>query len=148
MLTSFKSRITAIFVVVVFFVSLDRFLKILSLNEVNFPIIGKLFKFSFTANEYIAFSVPLSGWLLNIVISALVLAIIYFLLQAIKKQVWWETWGLSFVLAGASSNLFDRFKYGFVIDYLDLRYFTVFNLADVMIFCGVVSLLFLYSRKD
>ncbi|KKR33952.1 MAG: Lipoprotein signal peptidase [Candidatus Falkowbacteria bacterium GW2011_GWF2_39_8] len=148
MLTSFKSRITAIFVVVVFFVSLDRFLKILSLNEVNFPIIGKLFKFSFTANEYIAFSVPLSGWLLNIVISALVLAIIYFLLQAIKKQVWWETWGLSFVLAGASSNLFDRFKYGFVIDYFDLRYFTVFNLADVMIFCGVVSLLFLYSRKD
>jgi len=91
---------------------------------------------------------PFSGGLLSIVISALVLAIIYFLLWAIKKQAWWETWGLSFVLAGASSNLFDRFKYGFVIDYFDLRYFTVFNLADVMIFCGVVSLLFLYSRKD
>jgi hypothetical protein len=50
------------------------------------------------------------------------------------------------VLIGAISNLYDRLSYSYVIDYLDLKYFTVFNVADAMIVLPVFSiLLFQYT---
>jgi signal peptidase II len=43
---------------------------------------------------------------------------------------------LLFIIFGAISNLVDRLKFGYVIDYIDIKYFTVFNLADIMIVVG------------
>ena len=52
--------------------------------------------------------------------------------------------GLSIVLAGAASNLYDRFRRGYVVDYFSIRLKglekVVFNLGDMFIFFG--SLLF------
>ncbi|MBU1778489.1 signal peptidase II, partial [Patescibacteria group bacterium] len=45
-----------------------------------------------------------------------------------------------FIIFGAISNLTDRLEYGYVIDYFSLKYFTIFNLADVMIVIGVFCL--------
>lgn len=46
------------------------------------------------------------------------------------------------VLAGgALGNLFDRYWYGHVIDFLDLRWWPVFNVADIAIVCGGMLLL-------
>jgi signal peptidase II len=42
---------------------------------------------------------------------------------------------------GAFSNLYDRLHYGYVIDYFDLKYFTVFNLSDVMIIIGIFGVI-------
>ena len=51
---------------------------------------------------------------------------------------------LSLVLAGALGNLVDRLVNGFVVDYLLVYYppyyFPAFNLADSVIFIGVVGL--------
>ncbi len=52
--------------------------------------------------------------------------------------------GLSVVLAGAVSNLYDRFRRGYVVDYFSIRIKglekVVFNLGDMFVFFG--SLLF------
>ena len=52
--------------------------------------------------------------------------------------------GLSIVLTGAASNLYDRFRRGYVVDYFSIRLKglekVVFNLGDMFIFFG--SLLF------
>ncbi len=53
---------------------------------------------------------------------------------------------MSLIVLGAGSNLLDRIKYSYVIDYIDLKYFTVFNIADTMISLGVALLLF-YELK-
>ncbi|HRY63317.1 MAG TPA: signal peptidase II [Patescibacteria group bacterium] len=42
-----------------------------------------------------------------------------------------------FILLGALSNALDRFKYNAVIDFIDLGFWPVFNLADVMIIFGL-----------
>ncbi len=55
---------------------------------------------------------------------------------------------LTFIIFGAMSNLLDRLKYGCVICYLDLKYFTVFNLADIMIVGGALWLLILITTKN
>jgi signal peptidase II len=48
------------------------------------------------------------------------------------------TFALGAALGGASSNLFDRLWRGGVVDFIDLGFWPVFNLADVAIVAGVV----------
>jgi signal peptidase II len=49
--------------------------------------------------------------------------------------------GLGLVLGGSLSNLADRIRLGHVTDFLDLRYWPAFNLADTFIVVGVLVLL-------
>ena len=128
----------------VFLLSLDRALKTLVyLNqELELDIIGGYFKLSFALNPYIAFSLPLGGPVLIAVIAAIML---FVLLGAARLQAsgHYHAAGLFFLIfAGAASNLFDRFKYGAVVDYFDLKFFTVFNLADLMIVTAALALFF------
>jgi signal peptidase II len=47
-----------------------------------------------------------------------------------------EATGLAVMAGGAVGNLIDRVRLGFVVDYLDLHIWPVFNLADVAIVVG------------
>jgi signal peptidase II len=47
---------------------------------------------------------------------------------------------LGFVLGGSVANLVDRVRLGHVTDFLDLRFWPAFNLADVFIVVGVATL--------
>lgn len=47
---------------------------------------------------------------------------------------------LGFVLGGSLGNLLDRLRLGYVTDFLDLRWWPAFNLADVFIVVGVATL--------
>jgi signal peptidase II len=47
---------------------------------------------------------------------------------------------LGLLLGGSISNLADRVRLGHVTDFLDLRYWPAFNLADICIVVGVVLL--------
>ncbi|RLE42967.1 signal peptidase II, partial [Candidatus Woesearchaeota archaeon] len=42
--------------------------------------------------------------------------------------------------SGIISNLIDRLAFGYVIDYIDLRIWPAFNIADVAITIGVLML--------
>jgi len=149
MLKDFKKMI-AINLAVIFFVALDRFFKIFAFanqaGEVN--ILGEILKFNYKANFYIAFSLPISGVWLNAAIGLIILLLIYFFVRMWLIGRRDLSACLFAVIVGAASNLFDRLKYGFVIDYLDLKYFAVFNLADAMIVAGVVLLLISIYKKE
>ena len=45
--------------------------------------------------------------------------------------------GWSLVLGGALGNLYDRIRFGYVLDFLDFRVWPVFNVADACICLGV-----------
>jgi signal peptidase II len=49
--------------------------------------------------------------------------------------------GLGLVIGGSASNLVDRIRLGHVTDFLDLRFWPAFNLADTFIVIGVGILL-------
>lgn len=49
---------------------------------------------------------------------------------------------LGLLLGGALGNLIDRLSFGWVVDFIDLGFWPVFNLADSAIVLGVI--LFLY----
>ena len=62
---------------------------------------------------------------------------------AIRRQ---RLFGQFILLSGALGNLLDRAQYGYVIDFIDVHYqnyyWPVFNVADSLIFIGVILLLF------
>ncbi|MFA6514071.1 MAG: signal peptidase II [Patescibacteria group bacterium] len=145
------TNIAIITVIAMFFIA-DRYLKGLALRTgINNgkSLFNQYFLFNFTENHNIAFSLPLSGPILNIIIISLIIAIIFIIGQLIIKNraLTQDSLILTFILFGAISNIVDRLQYGFVIDYLELKYFTVFNLADVMISLGVLTLIFKLTKS-
>jgi len=134
------------FLIAIFFVILDRFLKIISLRDINLELVSDWLKFSLAKNYFIAFSIPLSGILLNYAIFLIIILILFNFLTN-KKQSAGERSAYLFIIFGAASNLFDRFKYGYVIDYLSVKWFTVFNIADIMIVCAIFYLLLVEYKK-
>lgn len=69
-----------------------------------------------------------------------------------KEQGRGRKLSLAFLIAGALSNLFDRMKRGYVVDYLHVDIMPirkiVFNLADVFIFIGVSIYTFLRKERS
>ena len=59
---------------------------------------------------------------------------------------------LTMQMAGAIGNLIDRIAYGYVVDFVDFRFWPVFNVADSSITIGfiilAVALLFGKDSKD
>lgn len=49
--------------------------------------------------------------------------------------------GVAFSVLGAAGNLLDRFTRGYVVDFIHVRGWPVFNVADVAIGAGVALLL-------
>ncbi|HBI16761.1 MAG: Lipoprotein signal peptidase [Candidatus Moranbacteria bacterium GW2011_GWF2_34_56] len=56
--------------------------------------------------------------------------------------------GLSFILGGALANLADRYNYGCIIDFIDLGFFPVFNLADIFITIGAIMIIMKSSKNN
>lgn len=118
-----------------FFV-LDRIFKYFAVRNL-LPEIGLsgLFNLKFTPNKFIAFSLPVSGTpliiIVSLVLAGLLLFIIYLIIKKRSQQT--EIILLTTLLFGAISNYSDRVNYGFVIDYLEVHNFAVFNFADVII---------------
>ena len=50
-------------------------------------------------------------------------------------------WGCACVLGGALGNLIDRLRFGYVVDFIDLRVWPVFNLGDSAITVGIALLM-------
>lgn len=132
----------------VFLIIIDRFLK--SLAQIywqkNPQEIFNFLHFDFYKNQFIAFSLDTIINPLFIILPILIILLTYFF-YALKNQHLYEATGLIFIIAGAMSNLYDRLLYGYVIDYIDLRYFTVFNVSDMMICGGIISLIYIYLKK-
>lgn len=58
---------------------------------------------------------------------------------------------LSFILGGALSNIYDRVKKGYVVDYFSFKYLrkVVFNISDICIFIGsfIIALLSFFRKE-
>jgi signal peptidase II len=70
-----------------------------------------------------------------IVVALTVLAVALY-----NKDAWPRTalvgWGLGLVVGGAAANVAERLRFGYVIDYLDVHVWPVFNLADSAVVVG------------
>jgi signal peptidase II len=71
-----------------------------------------------------------------------IVAILIILFFTYKKLRSWEIFLWLAILAGAISNFIDRIFMGCVLDFIDLKIWPTFNLADCFIALGAVILIF------
>lgn len=97
-------------------------------------------------NKGVAFG-ALSGKpiVMIIVLAALAGLVIWFALHSRRRYVWVPT-GL--LLGGALGNILDRVRDGAVTDFIKVPLWPAFNIADMAISFGVLSLLWVLERKD
>lgn len=150
MASSYIKKIAPYLSGAVFLIAADRFFKALAMNyfqEIEFELVGSIFKFNLAANKFIAFSLPVTGMILIVINSIIILTLFYYIFFSLSLHDV-RAGALTIILFGAASNMFDRLKFGYVVDYLDLKYFTVFNIADMMIVGGALGLILIYYNKN
>lgn len=92
-------------------------------------------------NRGIAFGLFSDGGAIVVVLAlgALLALLVFFATHLDRRLVWLPT-GL--LIAGAAGNLLDRAREGAVTDFIDLPLWPAFNVADIAITTGVLTLLY------
>ncbi len=141
-------------------VALDRWSKLEVAERLplysSTTVIDGLFNIVHTRNTGIAFSLfaDAAPLVRNVVLPAVSLAAVALIVYLFAKSAGADrvsALALTLVLAGAAGNLYDRFAYGYVVDFLDVyigeRHWPAFNVADSAISIGAVLLLIASRRK-
>jgi len=132
----------------------DRFLKYLFYKNPSLSWDFYFIKFYFQKNFGFAFGLPQSigidfnQFFLIILVVLIFLILIHFLVKAVEQKNLPVISGLILIIVGAFSNLIDRIRFGFVVDYINLPFFTVFNLGDMMIVMGMIIILIKYFYQN
>jgi len=112
------------------------------------PLVGEILKISFTTNPHGVFGIAFGAPIIHLILQCVGISLVLFFGLKTKSTLLGFAYGI--ILGGALGNLIDRFRLGYVIDFLDFeirplhfRWFT-FNLADAFIVIGVL-LIFLYE---
>lgn len=116
----------------------------LSLRETITPIpaIGSWFRIIHWKNTGVAFGLfQGNGWILTIIGIIVVIGIIIYSSQVVNGPAFWRI-ALALELGGALGNLADRLnpELGYVVDFIWIGNFPVFNLADSAIVIGAFVL--------
>jgi signal peptidase II len=120
---------------------LESVIKYSTVNKIpqeGFYLFKPILQIVYTPNYNIAFSVPLP-----------IILIYFFIISALifLSYLWWHNLktcnmklllAISLVIVGAFSNLVDRFALGYVVDYINIFIWPIFNLADCLIVAGVL----------
>lgn len=115
----------------------------------SIPIIHKIFHFTYVQNTGGAFGILRGCTNLFIIVSIMVIVlIVYFMFKEGKRDTFIKI-VFSIVLGGAISNLIDRVRLGYVVDFIDFQVWPVFNIADSAITVGMILLLiYLFFKRN
>ena len=123
----------------------------LALNAYR-PLLPGILKLTHVHNTGSAFSLfrGASGWLVFVSIVSLVAILRYWLVlqrrgTGISPVL---LFGLALPFGGAAGNLIDRLRLGYVVDFLELPLWPVFNVADSAITVGALLLVLHFMRPD
>ncbi|WP_243138032.1 signal peptidase II [Heliorestis acidaminivorans] len=136
----------AFWVVVLALIVSDQLTKWIVQQQMNLhdtiPLIPNIFHITYILNPGAAFGLMAYQKSFFIVVTLIVLlAILYFYRKIPPEQSSFRL-GLAFQGGGATGNLIDRVKEGYVVDFIDFRIWPVFNIADIAITLGVILLIY------
>lgn len=109
--------------------------------EAPLPLLGPWLALTLTHNPASAFGLVSARWALLVSSALLCLAIIAYAAfgGGLSRRPDYAA-PLGLVLGGSLGNLLDRLRLGAVVDFVDLGWWPVFNLADVTITAGFALL--------
>lgn len=110
------------------------------------PIIPDVFHLTRVANPGAAFGLFPVGPVALAAVAALVAVVILVVGPVLARNSSVLRLGLGLQLGGALGNLVDRLRIGLVTDFLDFRFWPVFNIADMAIVAGAGLLVLGYFK--
>jgi signal peptidase II len=118
----------------------------------SIPIIKNVLHVTFVKNTGAAFGLFKDATYFFIAVSIIAVVMIGgILIMAVRKGKFSENFpcnlGLILIMSGAIGNLIDRVWLHYVIDFIDLRIWPVFNIADSAITIGTALLIFSQFRS-
>lgn len=145
-----KITIYAIILLLIDIISKLIINNVMAFNE-TINIINNFFSLTKVYNEGASFSImPGFSWIFIIVGIVVVIYIYQNLDKVSTKKI--NIISASLLLGGVVGNLIDRIIYGYVIDFLDFKFwgydFPVFNMADIFIVSGALLIIFELIKNE
>ena len=129
---------------------LDQYSKVYVSLNIN-KLINKdllILTIEYIRNYGAAFNI-LSGSRLFLSLISIISTIILMYLIFIREDKRINKYGLSFIVAGSIGNGVDRIFYGYVIDFIKIKFvdFPIFNIADIAINIGILIMIINYFKN-
>lgn len=129
-------------IIIVATIILDQLSKYIVSNQMTLyqstPVINNFFHITYVENPGAAFGIlPYQTWFF-LVITVLVVIVLGYYIFTLKKDQLLLKIAFALQIGGAIGNFIDRFRTGYVIDFIDFKVWSpVFNIADIAIVVGV-----------
>lgn len=107
---------------------------------VSVPAIDHILYLTHTRNTGGAFSLLQARNTVFEVVAVLAMAALILAYHRSRKTDLLHDAAIALALGGAAGNLTDRIRFGSVVDFFDLRWWPVFNIADAAITTGILFL--------
>jgi signal peptidase II len=122
----------------------------LALHESWMPLsfIEPVFRFTHVHNTGAAFGLFPEGGSIFLIIAVIVSSVIIYYYRQLPRDAWLVRLALGLQLGGALGNVIDRVRLGYVVDFLHLEHWPVFNVADSSIVIGVALLALVMLREE
>jgi signal peptidase II len=127
-------------------IGLDRWTKQLATERLldsglrSIPVFGEYIRLTYVENRGAAFGVLQNQTAFFILVGLVVISVIVASYRYIPEPSWLLNICLGLQMGGAIGNLVDRIQVGYVVDFVDLTFWPVFNIADSAICVGVAGL--------
>ncbi len=105
------------------------------------PALARYFTFTHVTNTGIAFGLFREWGSVLIAVAVVVIAFLLLYTRQLVTARWPVQIAMGLQLGGAFGNLIDRIRFGSVTDFLDFKFWPVFNLADSAIVVGMLLML-------
>ncbi len=114
----------------------------------SIPVVPEIFHITLLRNPGALFGFMPGGRWIFIIVTLVSLAIMALLMIEIPRDKLYMRLGMTLIIGGALGNLIDRLRFGYVIDFIDFRFWPVFNIADTVLCLGAVFFLFEYITSS
>lgn len=110
------------------------------------PVVDGIVRITHVGNTGAVFGIFPGQSYIFVIMSLFMLGLILFVYRSPHLRR--LTWVLGMIFGGGMGNLIDRLHQGYVTDFIDLRVWPVFNVADASIVVGTGILIFLVLKGD
>lgn len=136
------------FLIILAAILADQAIKFIVKSNMNvfdsIPLIDGFLSLTYIQNTGAAFSIFQDKSNLLLVANLILIVVMFvFLFLGLKKEGPLALTGLALIIGGGLGNIADRVMQGFVVDYIHILDFPIFNLADICV-CVGAFLLILY----
>lgn len=109
-----------------------------NMTNPDFSVIWNILQITHVKNTGVAFGTPLPG--ITFIIPLILVWLSVYVIWGFRKIKEYEFIGYMLIITGGILNALERTIFGSVTDFISVIYFSVFNVADIVITIGALLL--------